>query len=57
MALCDARAFRGLPQLLNAPPTILTGPSRDKLKDSVDRITLFGRALLNPRNQQSIDGG
>ena len=38
-------------------PTILTSPSRDKLKDSVDRVTLLGRPLLDPGNQQSIDGG
>jgi hypothetical protein len=56
MALCDARAFRGLPQLLNAPPTILTGPSRDKLKDFLDCIALLGRPEVNPSDQQLIDG-
>jgi hypothetical protein len=38
-------------------PTILAGPTGDKLKDSVDRITLFGRPLLDPGDQQSIDRG
>jgi hypothetical protein len=56
MALCDTRAFRGLPQLLNAPPTILTGPSRDKLKDFLDCIALLGRPEVNPSDQQLIDG-
>jgi hypothetical protein len=38
-------------------PTILTSPSRDKFKDFIDRGTLFGRPLLDPGNQQLIDGG
>src|SRR5271165_2221474 len=36
-------------------PTIFTGPSGNKLKDAVDRITLLSRPLLDPGNQQSID--
>ena len=44
-----------LPQMSDTLPTILTGPSRDKLKDSVDRVALLGRPLLDPSNQQLID--
>jgi hypothetical protein len=56
MALCETHAFRSFPQLLNAPPTILTGPTRDKLKDFLDCIALFGRPEVNPSDQQLIDG-
>src|SRR5271166_6171218 len=56
MALCESRKFRGLPQMSDTLPTILTNPSRDQLEDSVDRVTLLGRSLLDPSNQQSIDG-
>src|SRR5271166_2295033 len=57
MAICESRKFRGLPQMSDTLPTILTSPSRNKLEDSVDRVTLLGRSLLDPGNQQSIDGG
>src|SRR5271165_6527398 len=55
MAICESRKFRGLPQMPDTLPTILTSPSRDKFKDFLDRVTLFGRPLLDPGNQQSID--
>src|SRR5271157_1414937 len=55
MAICESRKFRGLPQMSDTLPTILTSPSRDQLEDAVDRITLLGRSLLDPGNQQSID--
>ena len=55
MILCRTRKFRGLPQMSDTLPTILTGPARDKLKDSVDRVTLLGRPLLDCGNQQLID--
>jgi hypothetical protein len=57
MTLCRTRKFRALPQMSDPLPTILAGPTGDKLKDSVDRITLFGRPLLDPGDQQSIDRG
>src|SRR5271157_1599579 len=57
MTLCRTRKFRALPQKSDPLPTILAGPTGDKLKDSVDRLALFGRPLLDPGDQQSIDGG
>src|SRR5271157_5791085 len=57
MILCGTSKFRGLPQTADTLPTVLTCPSRDKLKDSVDRVTLLGRSLLDPGNQQSINRG
>jgi hypothetical protein len=56
MTHCDPRAFRGLPQLLNTPPTVLAGPSRDKLKNFLDCIALLGRPEFDPSDQQLIDG-
>src|SRR5271157_4279264 len=55
MALCGTRKFSSFPQMSDTLPTILTSPFRNKLKDAVDRITLLGRPLLDPGNQQSID--
>ena len=55
VASCGTRKFNSFPQMSDPLPTIFTGPSRNKLKDSVDRVTLLGRSLLDPGNQQSID--
>ena len=57
VALLRSRKFGGLPQMSDPLPAVPTRPFRDKLKDSVDRVTLFGRPLLDPGNQQLIDGG
>jgi hypothetical protein len=56
MTLCGSRKFTSFPQMSDALPTILTCPSWDKLKDSVDRVSLFGRPLLNRSDEQLIDG-
>src|SRR5271165_2570132 len=55
LALCGTRKFSSFPQISDPLPTIFTGPSRNKLKDAVDRITLLRRSLLDPGNQQLID--
>jgi hypothetical protein len=41
----------------DALPAVPTRPFRNKLEDSVDRLTFLGRPLLDPGNQQPIDGG
>jgi hypothetical protein len=56
VALPKSRAFGVSPQLLDAPPAVSTRPLRDKLQDSVDCVTLFGRPEVNPSDQQLIDG-
>ena len=56
LALCGTRTFISFPQMSDPLPTIFTGPTRNKLEDSVDRVMLLGRPLLDPGNQQSIDG-
>ena len=38
-------------------PAVPTFPFRHELKDSVDRVTLFGRPVFDPRDRQLIDGG
>jgi hypothetical protein len=55
VALLKRRPFGGPPQLLDALPAVSTRPFRDKLEDSVDRVTLLGRPLLDPGNQHLID--
>src|SRR5271165_2597902 len=55
LALCGTRKSSSSPQISDPLPAIFTCPSRNKLKDAVDRITLLGRSLLDPGNQQLID--
>ena len=56
VALLKSRPFGGPPQLLDALPAVSTRPLRDKLQDSVDCITLFGRPEFDPSDQQLING-
>jgi hypothetical protein len=41
----------------DALPAVPPSPFRHELKDSVNRLTLLGGPVLNPRNQQLIDSG
>jgi hypothetical protein len=54
-ALLKSRELGSLPEGSDALPAVSTPPFRDKLKDSVDRVTLFGRPLFDPGNQHLID--
>ena len=55
VALLKSRKSGGLPQMSDPMPAVATSPFRDELKDSVDRLTLFGRPLFDTGNQQLID--
>ena len=55
LAPFGTRKFSSFPQMSDPLPTIFTGPSRNKLKDAVDRITLLGRPLLDCSEQHLID--
>jgi hypothetical protein len=56
VALLKSRAFGGPAQLVDALPAVSTRPLRDKLKNSVDCLALFGRPEFDPSDQQLIDG-
>jgi hypothetical protein len=42
--------------MLDTPPALLSGPSRDKVEDFPDCILLLGRPLFHAGSQQLVDG-
>jgi len=52
----ETRKFGGLTQLSDTLATIPTGPSRDELKDFLDRVLRFGGPLCDTGNQELVDG-
>ena len=56
LARSETRKFGGLTQLSDALATIPTCPSRDELKDFLDRVLRFGGPLCDTGNQELVDG-
>src|SRR5271165_3792876 len=54
LALCRTRKFRALPQISDTLPTVLAGPTGNKLKDFRDRILFLGGTMFDTGDQQPI---
>jgi len=56
LARSETRKFGGLTQLSDTLATIPTCPSRDELKDFLDRVLRFDGPLCDTGNQELVDG-